>query len=333
MSDDRVRELLTELGLSEFELGAAEAVELPAALVGQAKGIPTLSDLRSRVMVPVAAAVLTAAGFQAQIAADGSRVVRFLSSSPDQPLVAHTLSASGFSGVIASGEKDVVWIDLNAAGMFLLEGGGRRVIAEVEEERLLLRELAPGVALARLSAIPAPQGGWLGMTSDTWLNDRVAELMAIGDSWSVGIAAGMQARLTNPAKPVAPGEVLDASITRPRQWARALTAAEASTLERLALAEVDRLNGVLDDLTVAGELDDDWCLDWVRACESRDDLEGLRLLLAEAGRAAVLTDQLAVVDRAGVELRMRAPLARVSPGERLHRARLLDVDSWWGWSD
>lgn len=331
MSDEKVRELLAELGLSGCELGDPEVIELPEGLVGQAKGLPTISELKSRVMVPVVAAVLTAAGFQAQIAADGSRVVKFLSPSPDQPLVVRALSPGGSGGVMPSEEKDVAWVNLGAAGTFLLEAGGRRLIGEVDGDRLLLREVAAAVALEPLAEIPVPGGEWLGMTSDTWLNERVGERLAVGDAWSVGVAAGMQARLTNPPKPVAPGGSLDASITRPRQWARALPSSEASTLERLALAEVDRLNGMLDSLAAADEVGDDWRSDWLRACESRDDLEGLRLLLAEAGRAGALTEQLAVLDRAGAELRMRAPLAQVAPGERLRRARLLDADAWWGW--
>ncbi len=331
MSDEKVRELLAELGLSGYELGEAGVVELPESLVGQALGLPRLADLRALVMGPVVLAVLAAAGIEAHVSADGSRVAKFLSPSPDVPLAVRTLSGGG--GVLPSDEKDVVWVDLRSVGAFLLEGGGHRVVCVVEGDRLTVRELVRAVALEPLATVPAPEG-WLGMTGDAWLNEQVGERLAVGDSWSVGVAAGMQARLTEPAVPVAPGGVPDASITQPRLWMRSLPAAEASTLERLALAEVDRLNGMLDELLSVPEdadLSEDWCSDWLRACESRDDLEGMRLLLSEAGRAEALSQQLALVDRAGSSLRMRAPLATVAPGERLRRARLIDPDAWWGW--
>ncbi len=333
MSDEKVRELLAELGLSGLELGEVEVVDLPEGLVGQAMGIPTLAELRTRVMAPMALAVLTAVGIQGHVSPEGSRVVKFLSPSPGEPLIVRALARSGAGGVIPSDDADVVWVDLRAAEAFLLEGGGRRVVCLVEGDRLLVREVAPAVALEPLAAIPVPEG-WLGMSSDAWVNEQVAERLAVGDSWSVGVAAGMQARLVQPARPVAPGGVLEASITRPRAWARALPAAEASTLERLALAEVDRLNGLLDELAALPADADpsaEWRSDWLRACESRDDLEGMRLLLFEAGRAEALSQQLALVDRAGSSLRMRAPLASVPPGERLRRARLMDPDAWWGW--
>ena len=126
------------------------------------------------------------------------------------------------------------------------------------------------------------------------------------------------------------GEVQDGLAT-PRRWVRSLEPEQVSTMGRLALAEAERLGEAAGHLERSDPESDAWRDEWRQLCHRRDDLEGVRVLLAERGASQALDSHLAAVDRAGRALRMSAPLARLGPDERLRRARLADPDAWWGW--
>ncbi len=174
---------------------------------------------------------------------------------------------------------------------------------------------------------------------DGWLQAQAARTLETRGSWSVCVAAGQHGRLADPAAFGDPRAIVEAQLrgdapgwlSAPRRWVRSLEPEQVSTMSRLALAEVDRLSELADHLERADPEADEWLEDWRRLCYARDDLEGVRVLLAERGVSADVDAHVATLDRAGRSLRVAAPLARLGRDERLRRASLADPDAWWGW--
>ena len=236
-------------------------------------------------------------------------------------------------------EPNVAWVDASRSGPFLVETGSGRLLCFVERGQLNLVAVSAPVALAPLAKIAEPADGWMRSSRDGWVAEQAARTLETGGAWSVCVAAGQHARLADAAAYGDPKDTVEAQLrgespgwlAAPRRWARSLAEVQVSTMSRLALAEVDRLGEVADDLERSDPETDAWREDWRRLCHARDDLEGVRVLLAERGASNDLDAHVAALDRAGRSLRMAAPLARLGRDERLRRARLADPDAWWGW--
>jgi hypothetical protein len=332
-------DLLQALGLTGCELGEVETVEWPEPAVGHALGL-TRRDLSAIAatlrVVPIGAALLGSIGVYGFTAADASGIVKLVGKGPVAVRLAGPAEGRTFR---SEGEPNVAWIDANHSGPFLVETDHGRLLCSVERGQLHLQALVAPAALAPLAEIAEPADGWMRSSRDGWLQAQAVRTLETRGSWSVCAAAGQHGRLADPAAFGDPREMVEAQLegdapgwlSAPRRWVRSLEPEQASTMSRLALAEVDRLSELADHLERADPETGDWLEDWRRLCHARDDLEGVRVLLAERGISADVDAHVATLDRAGRSLRVAAPLARLGRDERLRRASLVDPDAWWGW--
>lgn len=335
-SDD----LLEALGLRGYELGETETIAWPEAAVGQARGVSprelagaALASLR---VVPIGASLLAAVGVYGFAAADSSGVLKLVGRGP---VVIHVGGSAGGSTFRSEAEPNVAWVDASRSGRFLVETSSGRLMCVVDRGQLHLQAVTAPLAIAPLAVIEEPADGWMRSSRDGWLEREAVRTLEAGGTWSVCVAAGQHARLADAAAFGDPGEIVEAQLkgdapswlSGPRRWVRSLAADQVRTMARLALAEVDRLNELADALERGDPEADEWREDWRRLCHARDDLEGVRVLLAERGASSDLEAHVRPLDRAGESLRAAAPLARLGRDERLRRALLSDPDAWWGW--
>jgi hypothetical protein len=333
-------DLLEALGLTGYELGEMETVEWPEPAVGQALGV-TRRELSQAIVgtlrvVPIGAALLGSIGLYGFTAADASGIVKLVGKGPVAVRLGGPAEGRTFH---SDAEPNVAWVDASRSGPFLVETASGRLLCSVEQGLLQLQAVTAPVALAALAAIEEPADGWMRSSRDGWLEQQAVRTLETRGAWSVCVAAGQHARLTDAAAFGSPREIVEAQLrgeaprwlSGPRRWARSLEPVQVATMSRLALAEVDRLGELADHLERADPETDEWREDWRRLCHARDDLEGVRVLLAERGASTDLDVHVSTLDRAGRSLRMAAPLARLGPDERLRRACLADPDAWWGW--
>jgi hypothetical protein len=69
---------------------------------------------------------------------------------------------------------------------------------------------------------------------------------------------------------------------------------------------------------------------WRALCHERDDLEGVRVLLREAGAGGQLEEALRETDASGRAVRFSWPREVDVDDERLRRAALSNPGAWWG---
>lgn len=190
--------------------------------------------------------------------------------------------------------------------------------------------------VVELAAVRAPLSAWATRTSDAWLAAELQQRAATDDSWSHAVGAGMHARFDRATGATAAERVarlLDGEIAEnlllSRRWARALGAAELRTIEDLGLAVAERVGRRLDGLSADLAPREAWWRDeLLAACRERDDVEGVRVLLAEAGGAGRIAAALSDLDEQGGRLIAELPVAVTLIDERLARARLLP-GAWW----
>ena len=333
-------ELLAALGLSDRDIGETESVAWPEPAVGEARGLGARelqpAVLANRRVVPIAAALLAGAGVHAFAAADASGLVKVVGRGRVRVRVGPAGQGRTFQ---RPEEPEVAWVDAERAGPFLVESDAGRLLASVERGRLTLQRVSPPPASAPLAGIAEPADGWLRSSRDAWLQDEARRTLETPGPWPVCVAAGLHARLADAGVHGDPAAIAEALVrgevqpwlAAPRRWVRSLAPEQVDTMRRLALDAVDRLGALAAELEGAEPEGDGWREGWRRLCRSRDDLDGVRVLLAERGAARELDAAVGALDRTGRALRMSAPLARLGPDERLRRARLADPDAWWGW--
>lgn len=325
---DRIDDIpLDELGLAGAQFDLAEPLAWPESDVGAASGVGaalTLAALAAGApTAPLAHPALARAGLTAAYALDDRRLIELAS---DEPIVVRATTRAAADALLRSPEHpQVAYLDLARCGPVRVSTSRRTLLLVPGEQVLELREVRAAAA-----PITAPLAKWLAACSDAWVASQVQPLANAGDDWSVGVAAGLFARLVEPAALSAERRAallaghVDPELAAPRQWARALSRAAATTLEQQAVDRAESLVPALARLE-AGDRGD-----WVAICHSRDDLEGVALLLHEAGSGERLAPALERLDRAGRSARAGVPLAQVPRDERLRRAGLRDPDAWWG---
>lgn len=333
-------QVLDELGLGGAALAAAGSTEWPASDVDSAKGVGaalalTLATLPAgEPMAPLLLPALERLGISVSSAPAEPRILEFTS---DGPLVVRSPRADAGAVLQLPEHPNAVSLDLRASGPFTLTSAGRTVLLVPGEEALEIHEVVEPVALAPLEPFAAPVMDWLQSCSDPWLAQQVRPLAEAGDTWSTSVAAGMLARLLERSgssrdrvAALLAGQV-DPELARPRLWARSLLPRQIETIERLALSEVDLL---FADLELAEQVVDEsepgWPEAWVRLCHSRDDLEGIALLLREAGHSSRVDIALDNLDREGRRVHAGLHLQRLPDDERMTRAALRDPFAWWG---
>jgi hypothetical protein len=145
--------------------------------------------------------------------------------------------------------------------------------------------------------------------------------------WS---AAGPLAIGSIDARAIEPGATQAATIAA-RRWPRTLTADQRTLIQRFAVVQVRDIAARLDRLqTHFGPADASLDLTWQALCWDRDDVDGIRVLLREAGAGEALTSALRALDETGRAVRFSWPSDVDVHDERLQRISEADPGAWWG---
>ncbi len=139
--------------------------------------------------------------------------------------------------------------------------------------------------------------------------------------WDETLAAGRLARA------VEPGASQAATIAA-RRWTRSLTADQRTLIERFALVRAREIEAQL--IRIQDGLDQPADFAWQGLCWDRDDVEGVRVLLREAGAGEILALALRGIDDTGRAVRFSWPPDVDVHDERLQRVSEADPGAWWG---
>ena len=291
--------------------GFISTVVLAAQLL---QGALDVAPLPSKVAASVGIDVSSIAGHSALVlqTPDGSALeARWQSGSSDP------LAPLGVDGVVALLNDGDVLVARTSAGVFVVTSAEGRLTVEAN----------PVAQIERLTQLRAP-ADWLTVSMEPWLRDRLAALVHDDATWSAVAAGGL---LTRMAAIDARTDVIVDGVARPRRWAQAWTPADQRTVQDLAIGRVDeglRLATRLETRLDEDPLADDVLDDVERLCLLRDDLQGVRALLWEAGDLGRLPAALAVLDRHGERIALNMPVL-ADPDTQLRKAARLERDAWW----
>jgi hypothetical protein len=208
-------------------------------------------------------------------------------------------------------------------------GGLPLALGAIERGELRLQPVYPWPA--------PPLDEWVETVMDEDLKAFASRRQA--DRWIATTIAGMLARLQTAGTEAEARTRLAALRAgrdsspglKPRLWVRAFSPAQRDALERFARIRArslaSRLEALLERLDPATS---DLGEQWRALCHERDDLEGVRVLLREAGAGARLEEALHHADASGRAARFSWPREIDVDDERLRRAALSNPGAWWG---
>jgi len=168
--------------------------------------------------------------------------------------------------------------------------------------------------------------------TDTWLEEEIAYWLDIGSGdcctlYHEFMTQGMRLRLTKRSfgeEAEMGRRILDGWISPECLWARQFKRdARADHVETRAVVAVQRLEDTIRYLYESFN-----ALEWIDVMEERERLEGIAILLQEAGAGKRLNRNLDDLDLAGWVAGRALPL--VESTEMLRRVRDVEVDDvWW----
>jgi hypothetical protein len=224
------------------------------------------------------------------------------------------------------------------ASPFVVRVGETRYVFRAAERLEWWVETLRPLEVAPFEEISASGFDWSAAGDDEWLSRQIAADSSISESWRAAVTVGMFARLYEPPSGERPRAIVQAilrgeleeSIARPRRWVRSLTASQLETLQDLALAEADLVLRTIESLDATYEpTEPDWQRQLLEICRRREDVEGVSLLLHEAGADRRLTSGLGLLDDIGRAFMFDVPI-RIAPfDERLRRVASFDPEAWW----
>ena len=170
-----------------------------------------------------------------------------------------------------------------------------------------------------------------------WLGCEISDRLASGHPWQQAVARGMAARLTprgnNPIELMGrllAGEPLP-EFDKERAWARSLSAERLVEIEGWALAEAKSAVADFEYLFDNSAPEDArWCSDVLDVMHRRDNVEGVKLLLREAGAGQAL--QAVLEDLDGLCTNWMGALQKWPGGwrdERTRRSFAINPTVWW----
>jgi hypothetical protein len=336
---------LRELGLDPTRLG--ESVTLPWPGEGVAHGrapADTAMDVATIVdrdyagvhFAPASVPPAQALRLSIHQAEEDARIVK-VTGPPDAPLEVRMLApVAGRPAAWARDLRDpaTVLLDVrpatSAGGLVLLPEGEGLLITEAPEGLVVFPVFREGLAPPPFPEIGSPLLEWLGPRHARWLRAEIHARLERADPWQHAVAVGLFARLAvaadRPPTDVAGGD----DLARPRRWARRLAPPQVATLALLLKAEAVRLLDLVADLAEAMACDEDgWRAELAELCRGRDDLEGVRLLLQEAGAGETVADAVGLLDEAGARFLGSVPVRLVIDDVRLREAAAFDPGAWW----
>jgi hypothetical protein len=323
MNADFLQRELLALRLSR--LGQPERLPLSWPQPDEAKGVRAdPSDL-----LEVRSDVLAAVDLEAQL--DPARLVLHVRARHDQPF----LIRAAHPGTAPRVQPDALAteIPLRQIGRFVIEsvGGAPLALVGVERDALVL------VLVGQWDAPPLRD--WIREMDDDWMRAQIEGTAASADTWTRTALAGQIARLTEVGRPHRPAATASALLRHvslqpgmlPRLWIQTLDSSALASLEqhasRRAAVLEDDLEGLFTALSADGHEAEDT---WTRLCHRRDDLEGVRVLLHQAGKGDELDRVLQQTDLVGRAVRLSLVHTSWGDDERLRRVALGDAGAWWG---
>jgi len=325
MTSEQVEAFLAQAGLDAGAVGAAERLLLPEPQVDEARTARTGAGFAAggldAGLLHVRSDGLSAAGIEARFDEDARTLV--LSAREDLAfgladrqvgtrfhVPADRPSAFGLwsaAGPLAIGSIDARAIELRVVHAWpspsVLNDSGVQIDSGVE-----MRRNDSGVE-------PRPNDSGVGLHSGV-VRQR--------SRWAETLAAGRIARA------IEPGATQAATIAA-RRWPRTLTADQRTLIQRFAVVQVRDIAARLDRLqTHFGPADASLDLTWQALCWDRDDVDGIRVLLREAGAGEALTSALRALDETGRAVRFSWPSDVDVHDERLQRISEADPGAWWG---
>lgn len=329
---------IAALGLENAILGEEERIPLTSPVHGHGFAGPLPAGALPQVartgdFIPLRSAAAHRVGLSLSDLSERAAVVR-IEDDAGAPLFVRAASDAPHVATLPS----AVVIDLSGGEPACIERGDQSgLILGVAMQELLVIDFYPAVeAIPALAPVEAPLERWIAECDDEWVSKQLGRCSRAGGSWQNAIGAGLFARLSNPPADAARlvKQLLEnpSSVPLPpaRPWARALAGEEVATLEDLALAAVDRVSAQLDDLEESMAPGEDW---WCKAlhntCVDRDDLECVRVVLAERGARDRIAPALQDLDWRGRRFMATLPREVSFSDERLWRARLGDPTAWW----
>lgn len=338
---------LEQLGLASATFGEGESLVFPAdptarggAAANLALGLSALvaSDFAGTRFDPTRLAVLERSGVRLEVLRDDRDIVKIVLPGGAQGAV------RGLREDPDARQDDPLdpatrYVDLRRSGPVFAEiEEGNGVLLVPEDDRIVIFPVfhAPP-CVEPLAEIGSDLATWCTACDDAWLVDQV-RARVLDDPWEHAVAVGLYARSLEPqsgerirqvVERLSAGEV-DEDFARASRWARALGPEQRRSIEDLALAEVDRLHARITDLAETMDLDDpSWREDLAELCRARDDLQGVRLLLIEAGAGRRIGASLPHLDAEGKLLLWSLPRVIAVEDEQLRRAAAAEPAAWW----
>ena len=296
MKPEQFEAFLAQAGVDAGAVGAAERLLLPEPQVDEARTTRPGTGFAPPALLHVRSDALRAAGIEAAFDEDGRTLV--LTARQD---LAFELAECG--GPFTSGEGGtrfhVATDRPSAFGLWSV--AGPLAIGSIDARAIELRVVHAWPAPPLRTDIVVP----------SW--NRLHTTMAAGR-----VARGFE-----------PGAT-EADTISARRWLRSLTIDQRTLIERFAIVRARGIEAQLariqDGLGVEQQLD----FVWQGICWDRDDVEGIRVLLREAGTGPALTAALRAVDEAGRAVRFSWPSDIDVHDDRLQRVSEADPGAWWG---
>jgi hypothetical protein len=291
-----------QAGVDAGAVGEAERLLLPEPQVDEARtarpGVAfPASSLVDAPLLHVRSDALRAAGIAAGFDEDARALV--LTAPPELAFGLAEPGQPGTSGE-AGGTRFHVPTD-RASSFALWSAAGPLALCSVDARAIELRVV---------HAWPAPP-----------LPDGV--VVPGAGRWKATVATGRVARGVEPAADA------DGAI-QARRWLRGLTADRRALIERFAIVEARDVAARLERLQDGLGFDVSLDLAWQALCWDRDDVEGIRVLLREAGDGRALVAALQAVDEVGRAVRFSWPSDVDVHDDRLQRVSEGDPGAWWG---
>lgn len=306
------------------DLGPAESFAWPTSNVAEGldkRDVVAFGLAVAGIFYPVRLPGLEAQGIHARAHKEDPRIMQFVAE-PGLDLDVQLEQPDGADVYLReSSEPGVVYVDARRSGRFalLLQGvPDSGAVCTPEQARFVARPFFRELETEPLAVLTAPA---IELTSDTHPPEvvgRIRRHVDSGDAWRIAVAFGQAIRLTR-------GGGEDGRAAHVAEWARSLSEAQASTIEQLGVAEVDRLLATSADL-FEDDRDDLWSSELTALCTYRDDLEAVRLVLRLIGRLETLEAALAELDEFAASL-IDDFLA--VPDPHLQIAASKQPDAWW----
>ncbi|MBN1548391.1 MAG: hypothetical protein JW902_17205 [Syntrophaceae bacterium] len=330
---------IQKLGLSNYLEITDESFTWPQEDIGEGKGeiaaiFLTLANIvTSTVFVPVGLPSIESRSIRVEAALGHPGVIRL--SMPKGNPIREVRGLSDNSVVHDKDDPCTVCLAINEKmpAVALTEREG--LVLTSEGETIHVIPVLPRIAVEPFSKIESPVGNWIISINDSWLVDEIQRNIDQNDAWCSAVATGLYARfIETPSLSDFVDQTLagrpNEQLVLPRIWARNLSEADCRTIEDLGFAEVDLLSHKVEDLELRLDPEDKiWRGDLLELCERRDDLEGVRILLNETGKADRLSSTIEDLDEEAQLFISSMPVSVRLDNERLARVAKIDPAAWW----